>query len=115
MGGDVQIDRETDLLHINREFTVSIVIVRAFETQVGLLRWKIRLDTGLRPDISVAVRMDQENAKVRDYYLLPWIDVGTEPHVRLGEDNGLYFDAYRYQDLDQLFYLSRRHLLRAAA
>jgi len=91
------------------------VIARSFETISGHLRWKIRLDTGLRPDISVAVRMDAENKEARDYYLLPWIDLGSTPKVRLGEENGVFFDAYRFNSLDGLFYLSRRHNLRAAA
>jgi hypothetical protein len=115
LGGEVDRDPKTDLLHINREFTVSIVIARAFETPAGLLRWKIRLDTGLRPDISVAVRMDAENRHARDYYLLPWIDLGSTPKVRLAEENGVFFDAYRFDSLDGLFFLSRRHNLRAAA
>ena len=115
LGGEVERDPKTDLLNINREFTVSIVIARSFETRSGHLRWKIRLDTGLRPDISVAVRMDAENKQARDYYLLPWIDLGSTPKVRLGEENGVFFDAYRFDSLDGLFYLSRRHNLRAAA
>jgi len=115
LGGEVEIDPKTDLLRINREFTASIVIVRSFQTPCGTLRWKIRLDTGLRPDISVAVRMDSENLNARDYYLLPWIDLGSSPKMRLAEDNGVFLDAYRFDTLDGLFYLSSRHDLRAAA
>jgi DNA invertase Pin-like site-specific DNA recombinase len=115
IGGEVRQDPNTDLLRINEEFTASIVIVRCFRTLTGLLRWKVRLDTGLRPDISVAVRMDAENREARDYYLLPWIDLGQSPHVRLAEDNGLFLDAYRFDSLEPLFYLSSRHNLRAAA
>jgi DNA invertase Pin-like site-specific DNA recombinase len=115
LGGEVDCDPKTDLLHINREFTASIVIARAFHTSAGMLRWKIRLDTGLRPDISVAVRMDAENRQARDYYLLPWIDLGSSPKVKLSENNGVFLDAYRFDSLDGFFYLSRRHSLRAAA
>ena len=115
LGGGVEQDPKTDLLRVNEEFTASIVVVRAFRTPSGLLRWKIRLDTGLRPDISVAVRMDAENRQARDYYLLPWIDVGQSPLVKLAEDNGVFLDAYRFETLDPLFYLSRRHNLRSAA
>jgi len=115
IGGEVRQDPNTDLLRINEEFTASIVIVRCFRTLTGLLRWKVSLDTGLRPDISVAVRMDAENREARDYYLLPWIDLGQSPHVRLAEDNGLFLDAYRFDSLEPLFYLSSRHNLRAAA
>jgi hypothetical protein len=115
IGGEVRQDPNTDLLRINEEFTASVVIVRCFRTLTGMLRWKVRLDTGLRPDISVAVRMDAENREARDYYLLPWIDLGQSPHVRLAEDNGLFLDAYRFDSLEPLFYLSSRHNLRAAA
>jgi hypothetical protein len=80
-----------------------------------VLRWKIRLDTALRPDITVAVRMDVDNQAARDHYLLPWIDVGQVSHLKLAEDNGLYLDAYRFETMEPLFYLSRRHLLRSAA
>jgi DNA invertase Pin-like site-specific DNA recombinase len=114
-GGEVKQDPKTDLLRINAEFTASIVVVRCFRTLSGVLRWKIRLDTGLRPDITVAVRMDVDNQAARDHYLLPWIDVGQVPHLKLAEDNGLYLDAYRFETMEPLFYLSRRHLLRSAA
>jgi hypothetical protein len=114
-GGEVRQDPKTDLLLINPEFTASIVVVRCFRTLSGVLRWKIRLDTGLRPDITVAVRMDVNNQAARDHYLLPWMDVGQVSYLKLAEDNGLYLDAYRFETMEPLFYLSRRHLLRSAA
>jgi len=46
---------------------------------------------------------------------LPWIDVGQASQLKLAEDNGLYLDAYRFESLDPLFYLSRRFKFRAAA
>ncbi len=115
IGGEVSQDPKTDLLRINQEFTASVAIVRCFHTDAGLLRWKVRLDAGLRPDITVAVRMDSENQAARDYYLLPWLDVGQSAHVKLAENNGVFLDAYRFDTLDPLFYLSSRHMLRSAA
>lgn len=114
-GGSIEIDRETDLLRVNREFSASIVICRCFELPSGALRWKIRLDTGLRPDISVAVRMSPGNTEALDYYLLPGIDLGQLARVSMAETNGVQLDTYRFDDLEALFYLSRRHELRAAA
>jgi hypothetical protein len=114
-GGQVTIDGETDLLLINQEFTASIVIARCFERPGGALRWKIRLDAGLRPDISLAVRMDRGNAAPLDYYLLPRIDLGQLTNLRVAEVNGVLLDTYRFDSLEALFYLSRRHELRAAA
>src|SRR5262249_10092254 len=58
-GGRVQQDPTTDLLTINGEFTASIVVVRCLHTAAGSLRWQIRFDVGLWPDITVALRMDE--------------------------------------------------------
>ena len=66
------------------------------------MRWQIRFDTGLWPDITVAIRMDQPN---RD--LLPRIDM-TEPRLRLAEDNGVSLDSYRFESLDAFYNLATR-------
>lgn len=113
-GGFVTRDVETDLLTINHEFTASIVIVRCFETSAGSLRWKLRLDTVLKPDITVAARMDSSNENPRDYYLLPNLDM-REAVLRLAEYNGLSLDAYRFKTLDHFFRMAARAPLRAAA
>lgn len=114
VGGEVEVDGETDLLRVNGEFTASVVIARCVETQAGNPRWRIRLDAGLVPDITVAVRMAQGNRTTRDYYLLPRIDM-TEPRLRLAESNGLSLDGYRFETLDFLFALSARVNIMEAA
>mgnify|MGYP003947012105 CR=1 FL=1 len=114
VGATINPDEADDLLCVNDEFTISIVIVRCQETPAGGLRWKVRLDQGLRPDLTIAVRMDAGNQSVRDYYLLPWIDVGQRPNVRLANDNGIALDAYRFETLNAFFDLARRSPLRAA-
>ena len=113
-GGFVCEDPATGILTINDEFTVSVVISRSFRTPHGALRWKIRFDTSLRPDLTVALRMDTNNRTVLDYYVLPRIDV-TAPNVRLAEENGLSLDAYRFESLDAFFLLAARAHLRTAA
>ncbi len=115
LGSIVRRDPITDLLRINEEFTASLVIVRCARTSAGDLRWKIRLDASLRPDITIVARMDAENVAVQDYYLLPWIDLGASGSVRLREDNGIFLDAYRFDGLEPFFELTRRSNLRAAA
>lgn len=75
-GGMIVRDAETDLLTVNNEFTASLVLVRCVQTAAGSLRWKIRLDTVLKPDLAVAVRMAPGNESARDYYLLPRLDIG---------------------------------------
>jgi DNA invertase Pin-like site-specific DNA recombinase len=107
VGGWVEQNPATDLLTINGEFTASIAVVRCRTTPAGSLRWKIRFDVGLWPDITVAVRMNQPNREALDYYLLPRIDM-TEPRLRLAKDNGVSLDAYRFETLDALFGLAAR-------
>jgi hypothetical protein len=60
---------------INSEFTASFPVVRCSETTTGALRWKIRFDTGLAQDITVAFRMDRTNSDAFDYSLLPQFEM----------------------------------------
>ena len=113
-GGVVKLDAVTDLLTINEEFTASIVIVRCLRTPVGFLRWKVRFDAGLSPDITIAIRMNESNSMALDYYLFPRIDL-TSDKLRLAEDNGVYLDAYRFDSLEPIFRFSARNDLGVAA
>jgi DNA invertase Pin-like site-specific DNA recombinase len=101
-GASVVCDPVSHLLLINREFTASIVLARSFETQTGSLRWQIRFDTGLAPDVTVAVRLDRSNERPLDYYILPSIDMNTS-RIRMAEDNALSLDAYRFESLNFLY------------
>lgn len=113
-GGQVHHNPDTDLLTINGEFTASLVIVRCKLTQAGTARWQIRLDTGLLPDITVAIRMDHENARPLDYYLFPSIDI-TAPRLRMGEHNEISLDSYRFNSLEYLFEMTKRSNLSEVA
>jgi DNA invertase Pin-like site-specific DNA recombinase len=114
IGGAVRTDPATDLLTVNDEFTASIVISRSFQTAGGAMRWKIRIDASLRPDVTVALRMDSANREVLDYYLLPRVDV-TVPELRVKEENGFSLDTYRFDSLEWLFRLAARTRIRTAA
>ena len=101
-GGFVECDPVSHLPSINGEFTASIVLARSFETQAGSLRWQIRFDTGLAPDVTIAVRLDRSNERPLDYYILPGIDMNAS-RIRMAEDNALSLDAYRFESLDFLY------------
>lgn len=113
-GGTVVRDTATDLLTVNGEFTASLVVVRCVQTAAGSLRWKLRLDAALRPDLTVAVRMAPGNELPRDYYLLPRLDMG-DAVLRLCEHNGLSLDAYRFDDLSAFHRMAVRRSWRMAA
>ena len=114
-GAAVRRDPLSDLLSINDEFSASVIVVRCQETPAGGQRWKVRLDTGLRPDITIAARMAAGNQTIRDYYLLPWLDLGSSSSVRLAPENAAQLDAYRFDSLEGLVNLARRAPVRSAA
>jgi len=66
------------------------------------MRWMVRLDTGLVPDLTIVVRMDAANMAPLDYYVLPSLDV-REARLRIKEDNGTFLDGYRYESLEYFF------------
>ena len=113
-GSTVEQDPETGLLLVNREILVSLVLSRCTETAGGRRRWKIRLEQGRNPDLTIAVRMDSDNEGIHDYYLLPTIDMNFET-LRLADDNGAYLDVYRQSDLSLFYEVAERVTLRAAA
>ena len=106
-GGQVCRHPITDLLVVNDEFTASIVVARCRETSCGSLRWHIRLDASLRPDVTVAIRLDSANEVPIDYYLLPRTDMAN-PRLRLAEDNGISIDAYRFDSLAPFYEMGYR-------
>lgn len=118
LSGSVRIDPVTDLLTVNEEITVSLVITRCIVTAAGFQRWRLRFDTGHQADITVVVRMADGNDGIQDYYLLPRGEIKTgcaSGALQLKEDNGLYWDAYRFDTLDHLFWLTSRASIRSAA
>lgn len=114
LGGTLVRDPATDLLEVNREFTVSLVLSRCQSHEDGRRRWKVRFDTSLAPDITVAVRLAPENQSILDYYLLPRLDFGL-PRISLADHNGIEFESYRFDTLDYLHRMAERARFRRAA
>jgi DNA invertase Pin-like site-specific DNA recombinase len=106
-GGGATWEDDSEMLMVNGELRVSIVLCRHTTTAAGSSRWMIRLDAGRKPDITIAVRMDETNENARDYYVLPGIDMTWE-HLRVAEANGVYLDTYRCDTLDYFFTLTER-------
>lgn len=114
LGGIVWRDPATDLLDINGEFTASLVLARCQLHDGNNARWKIRFDTSLVPDITVAVRLDHANRAPLDYYLLPRLDFG-QPRISLAERNPAQFESYRFDTLDYFYGMAERLRLRRLA
>lgn len=114
VAGVVTRDSATDLLTVNDEFSVSLVLSRCQVLGNGRRRWKIRFDTGLAPDITVAVRLNESNQAALDYYLLPRLDFG-KVGLSLAERNGIEVESYRFESLEYLYSMAERSRIRRAA
>jgi DNA invertase Pin-like site-specific DNA recombinase len=112
--GKVAVDSATDLLIVNEEFTASMVLARCRQRDDGSFRWLIRLDAGLKPDITIAVRMDAQNQQPIDYYLFASIDMTFE-HLMIAEDNPISIEAFRFESLEFFFGMARRSRIPEAA
>lgn len=114
IGGQIQRDPTTDLLTINREFSLSIVLARCQQRESGRHLWKVRFDTGLAPDITVAVRLAPGNEQPLDYYLLPRLDFG-QTRLSLAEQNAIELESYRFDTLEYLYGMASHVRLRRVA
>jgi hypothetical protein len=104
-GRRIPIDPGHCLLELNHHLFISVVISRCFTTPSGNRRWKIRFDSSLHPDITVAVRMDTRNEWIKDYYILPALEF-SQDQIKLSEDNIGFLDSFRADTLDYLLNLS---------
>lgn len=107
IGAGVEIGAKGNVLHVNGEIRVSISLCRHWSTGAGASRWVIVLDQTGRPDITIAARLASANNNIRDYYLLPSIDVASGK-LRLAEANGICLDGYRFDNLNYFFQLAQR-------
>jgi hypothetical protein len=87
-GGTVRRDPISDLLHVNEEFSASLLIARCHVSAAGGLRWKIRFEHGLRPSITIAVRMDETTRRSGTIAFCPGSRLAQRPahglHPRMG-------------------------------
>jgi len=59
------------------------------------------------PDITIAARLNPGNQTVKDYYLLPSIDLLWK-RLSLAADNGVSLDLYRFDTLSLFINLAKR-------
>lgn len=108
VGGQVERNAKTDLLHINDELRVSLVLARCQTLNDGRHRWRIRFDPArYQADVTLAIRLDHANEGELDYFLLPWLDLPSQ-EVRLCNRNSMEFEAFRFEDLGFFYGMTAR-------
>jgi Recombinase len=113
LGATVSVDQHNDLLTINLEYTASLILARCRESRTGNLRWQLRFDESLRPDVVIAARLQPGNDEILDYYLLPRLDVLAE-RLTFKPENGLVLDVYRFNNLNFFMEMARRARVESA-
>jgi DNA invertase Pin-like site-specific DNA recombinase len=103
-----------DHLLINGEFSAAVALSRCKSTAAGALRWQVRMDGPIAPDITILVRMNPANEQPADYYLLPIMDLGSSRFL-LCEENGVHLETYQFDTLDYFTELSLRKHIEAVA
>ncbi|EPA3074495.1 recombinase family protein [Enterobacter cloacae] len=101
------------LLTVYNNLKISIVPSRCKIMKSGRLRWVVRLERSLEPDISVVLRMDQSNTAVVDFYILPHLEK-IESLLDLKENNSFLLELFRFDDLHILTDLLSPYHMRTA-
>lgn len=113
-GGHVQPHGNTGLLLVNGEFTASLVVAPCKPTPAGSMRWRMRFENGLQPDVTLVTRLCADNRVPYDYYVFPSLDFSQSDQPRL-DNNGLWLDLYRTDDLHNFYHLAGRAPLKESA
>jgi DNA invertase Pin-like site-specific DNA recombinase len=93
---------ELYLLTINRGLTVGMAVARSVNNGSGdqpSRRWEIRKLKYRGSDLTLVIRMETSNTKIKDYYLIPTANLPPvrEPRTRISDR---HFGEFRHDDLD---------------
>ena len=100
-GIDATFDAEPARLTIAPDLSVSIVIVRCQRMATGALRWPMRRRIDHIPKLVLVARLQQDNASVLDYYLMPQKSV-LKGRLTFRGTRRARLQPFRMTDLDAL-------------
>ena len=100
LGGRATIDRDSALIVINGELSLSLGSARAVSSGPGQIRWGVHADKKAPSDLTLVVRMDASNSKILVYYLLPTSELAQSRAKYLRISNRIFAEACRYDSLD---------------
>jgi len=102
IGGTIESVPDSAALLINGEFTIHVMIMRCRFSRIGTTLWKLRLNFENPSNITVAARMDRENQRITDYFLVP-SEQAPRQHLTFRQKNRPEVDAWKSATLDPLF------------
>lgn len=110
IGATVSYNRQSDLLRVNGEFSIALFIARYETAQRQQPAWSFHVRPQRHGDISIVVRLDHENARPLDYYLIPRCEAPSRMTVAENKHHPL--DRFRYPNLEYLVQMARRSTIR---
>ncbi len=103
-----------DRIMINGEISLSVIISRCRASPNGLTSWMLKFERRDIADFTIAVRLNQDNITVKDYYVISKYDMDLFDK-KLGEKNGLLMDTFRYDDIEWFYAMFERKELQEEA
>jgi DNA invertase Pin-like site-specific DNA recombinase len=108
LGGRATFNEYTRLMTVNDGFVVSIGSARCRAEGLGQVRWTVRIDRQATADLALIFRMDALNSRVRDYYLLPAVELAQVTVKRLRISSRVFSKSSRYDSLDEFYRICSR-------
>jgi DNA invertase Pin-like site-specific DNA recombinase len=103
LGGSVTYLGPLHLLTINGKLTVSIGVATCVsDGTIRARRWQLRRFKYVDADLSLVLKMDEANAKIEAYYLLPTANLASKMNYKLRMASRVFAEAYRHENLGAL-------------
>jgi DNA invertase Pin-like site-specific DNA recombinase len=86
---------------INDQLNIRIA-ASSIRNKSGRKRWAYRFDRSQSVDITIAVRLANDDGKIQDFYCFPMIAMETDK-LFVSWTNGVYLDVFRFDDLTYFY------------
>jgi hypothetical protein len=88
---------------LNKEVELTLIISKCKRMQSGIASWTINLPSSKPPDFTILARLNSDNKTIKDYYIFPRFDIYGIKRIKMKEDNGFFWDMFRFDRIDWFF------------
>jgi hypothetical protein len=90
-------------IRINDQLNIDI-LGSSIRNNQGKKRWSYKFDRKNEIDITIAIRLKDDDGKIEDFYVFPMIAMEME-RLFVNWANGIYLDTFRFSDLGYFYNL----------
>lgn len=89
---------------VNKEVKLDLIVSKCQRMPgSGVARWNISFPKFKVSDFTILVRLNSDNLTIKDYYIFSRFDVKAGWHLHFNEDNGIFWDMFRFEKIDWFF------------